>query len=121
MHTPEAKKDLLDLTRKLLAKAGDKPANIEEADKIVKDLQDVVRFHDWNYYVQSKPLITDRDYDTLFKLLKEIEQQYPDLCTPDSPTQRVAQALSEDFPAVEHNVPMLSLENSYDEADLREF
>ncbi|MFN8309610.1 MAG: NAD-dependent DNA ligase LigA [Chitinophagales bacterium] len=84
-------------------------------------LRDLLQYHDWRYYVLSEPLITDFEYDTLFKKLQELEQQYPELIVPDSPTQRVAHGLTEDFPAVEHLASMLSLENSYNSSDVQEF
>ena len=81
-------------------------------------LRDVLRFHEWRYYVRSDPLISDSEYDRLFQLLKNIESKHPDLIRPDSPTQRVAEILTKDFEVVEHSIPMLSLDNSYNEADL---
>ncbi|MCW3089120.1 MAG: ligA [Ferruginibacter sp.] len=83
-----------------------------------EDLRDVLRFHEYRYYVQNDPLISDAEYDTLFKLLQKFEQENPSAITPDSPTQRVGAGLIKDFAKVQHLVPMLSLENSYDEADL---
>ena len=68
-----------------------------------------------------KLIITDFDYDTLFKKLKDLEESDPHLKTPDSPTQRVARGLNENFPTVSHLVPMMSLENSYNADDLNDF
>ncbi|MDX2002919.1 MAG: NAD-dependent DNA ligase LigA [Chitinophagales bacterium] len=119
MYNAAAKKEYLQLTQRLLATEA--PQTLEAADEIVKDLRDAISFHDWNYYIQSQALIADQQYDYLFKMLKQIEARFPDLLTEDSPTQRVAHGLSPDFPPVEHNVPMLSLDNGYDESDLREF
>lgn len=84
-------------------------------------IRSVIRYHDWRYYVLSEPVITDRDYDTLFKRLKDIEAEHPDLVTPDSPTQRVAGDLTEDFAQVAHLASMLSLENSYNAEDVADF
>ncbi len=69
-----------------------------------------IRRHDHAYYVEGRQLITDREYDQLFKELQELEKQFPDLVTPESPTQRVGGAPSEKFARVKHLVPMLSLD-----------
>lgn len=121
MYNAETGKQLLALSQQLLLQAGTTPATLEAADHIVTDLRDVIRYHDWRYYVQSGAVISDQEYDRLFKMLRDIEAHYPSLISPDSPTQRVAHGLTDDFPTVEHNIPMLSLENSYDEEDLLEF
>jgi DNA ligase (NAD+) len=84
----------------------------------VAELRDALRHHEHRYYVLSNPLISDYEYDNLYKLLEKFENENPNLVTPDSPTQRVAKGLSPDFKNVEHLVPMLSLENSYDANDL---
>ena len=89
--------------------------------ELVEQLRTVIRFHYWKYYVLSENSITDFEYDTLFRWLKDLEAAHPELHTPDSPTQRVAVGLTEDFSTVEHNVPMLSLDNSYNIDDLREW
>jgi len=69
-----------------------------------------IRRHDRAYYVEGRQLITDREYDLLFKELQELEKNFPDLVTPESPTQRVGGAPSEKFARVKHLVPMLSLD-----------
>src|SRR5690606_20134512 len=84
----------------------------------VDRLRTVIRYADWKYYVQDDPLLADKEYDTLFLKLKELEKTFPELVIPDSPTQRVASGISEKFPTVSHLVPMLSLENSYNASDL---
>lgn len=84
-------------------------------------LREVINFHDWKYYLKAEPIISDVEYDKLFKSLKELETSYPELVTNDSPTQRVAQALTKDFKTVAHTVPMLSLSNSYNAEDLNAF
>lgn len=119
MYTPAQEKEYLDLSKRMIATPA--PQAFEEADKIVKDLRDAIRYHDWRYYVQAEAVISDYDYDQLFKKLKDIEATFPELLVPDSPTQRVAMGLTEEFVAVEHNLPMLSLDNSYNEADITEF
>ncbi|RYZ24228.1 MAG: DNA ligase (NAD(+)) LigA, partial [Sphingobacteriales bacterium] len=81
-------------------------------------LREVISYADWKYYVQSEPVFSDFEYDSLFKRLKELEEQFPELVSEDSPTRRVARGLSEKFPPVAHLVPMLSLDNTYNAADL---
>ena len=81
-------------------------------------LREVLRFHEYRYAILNDPLISDFEYDTLYKALEKIEVAHPGLVTPDSPTQRVASGLTKEFPTVQHLVPMLSLENSYNEDDL---
>jgi len=81
-------------------------------------LRDVLRFHEYRYYIMNDPLIADVEYDQLYKELQKIESDHPELISADSPTQRVAKGLTKDFPTVQHLVPMLSLENSYDSDDL---
>jgi DNA ligase (NAD+) len=81
-----------------------------EAKKRHAQLADEIRRHDHAYYVEGRQLITDREYDALFKELQELEKNFPDLVTPDSPTQRVGGTPSEKFARVKHLVPMLSLD-----------
>ena len=81
-----------------------------EARKRHAQLAAEIRRHDHAYYVEGRQLITDREYDQLFKELQELEKQFPDLVTPESPTQRVGGAPSEKFARVKHLVPMLSLD-----------
>lgn len=77
-----------------------------------------LRFHNHQYYTLDTPLISDAQYDTLLNELRSIESAYPDLRTPDSPTQRVGSAPLSRFPKVQHPVPMLSLGNAFSAADL---
>ena len=86
----------------------------------VEILRNILRFHECRYYVQNDPLISDFEYDTLYKQLEnfEKEKENPGSITPESPTQRVGAGLTKDFPKVQHLVPMLSLENSYNAEDL---
>ncbi len=81
-------------------------------------LRDILRWHEYRYYVQNDPLISDAEYDRLYTILQKFELEHPEIITPDSPTQRVGVGLANDFAKVEHLVPMLSLENSYNAADL---
>jgi len=87
-------------------------------DARVALLRDTLRFHEYRYYVLNDPLISDSEYDRLYKALEGYEKAHPADIPPDSPTQRVGQGLIKDFPKTSHLVPMLSLDNSYDEADL---
>ncbi len=82
-----------------------------------KELQE----HDYSYYVLAQPKISDYDYDQKLKILADLEFQYPEFITPDSPTQRVSGEPTKEFRNVRHRVPMLSLANTYSEEDLREF
>jgi DNA ligase (NAD+) len=84
-------------------------------------LRELIQYHDWKYYVKAEPSISDVEYDKIFKSLKALEEKNPELITADSPTQRVAQALTSDFTTVAHTVPMLSLSNSYNADDLNAF
>jgi DNA ligase (NAD+) len=84
----------------------------------IETFRQVLRFHEYRYYVQNEPLISDFEYDTLYKQLEKFEKEHPDAITVDSPTQRVGAGLVKDFPKVQHLVPMLSLENSYNADDL---
>ena len=117
MYNQQQTKQLQQLTKEWFSflKTG-----ISEEPSIDKteELRAVLRFHEYRYYVQRDPLISDAEYDSLYKLLEKIETENPELKTPDSPTQRVGGGLVKDFPKVQHLVPMLSLENSYNETDL---
>ena len=93
----------------------------EQAGKRAAELRDEIRRHDHLYYVQGKAEIADEAYDRLYRELAGLETEFPELVTPDSPTQRVGGAPSEEFPTVVHRVPMLSLDNTYNEEELREF
>ncbi len=96
------------------------PADKRTADKARK-LREKLLDADYKYYILAKPDIDDYTYDIMMKDLLGIESEFPELKTPDSPTQRVGSDLSNDFPTVNHEIPMLSLSNSYDENDLDEF
>ena len=84
-------------------------------------LRQLIRHHEERYYIHADPEISDAEFDRLLHELEGLEAEYPDLVTPDSPTQRVAGRPTDSFPTVEHLVPMLSLDNAYDEDDLRAF
>jgi DNA ligase (NAD+) len=87
----------------------------------VESLRYEIRRHEELYYVQAAPEISDAEFDALMNELKALEQQHPDLLTPDSPTQRVGGRPAEGFATVEHIQPMLSLDNAYNDDDLRAF
>lgn len=87
----------------------------------VEKLRQELHDHDYRYYVLAEPVIADEEYDKLMRELLDIEQQYPELQSPDSPTQRVGGKPTKEFAVVEHNPPMLSLANSYSEEEIREF
>src|SRR5262249_32261111 len=87
----------------------------------IESLRNVLRFHEYRYYILNDPLISDYEYDQLFKALERIEAGNPKLVTADSPSQRVAKGLTKAFPTVQHLVPMLSLDNSYNSDDLVDF
>ena len=93
----------------------------EQAEKRIAELRNEIRRHDHLYYVQGKAEIPDREYDRIYRELVDLESEFPELVTPDSPTQRVGGAPSEQFPTFVHRVPMLSLDNTYSEEELREF
>src|SRR5436190_2885132 len=87
----------------------------------IKELRDQIRHHEERYYIHSAPEVSDEEFDRLLHELEGLEADHPDLVTPDSPTQRVAGRPTEGFPTVEHLVPMLSLDNAYNEEELRAF
>ena len=87
----------------------------------IEKLRDEIRRHDELYYVNDSPEISDRDYDLLLKKLQQLEEENPELLTPDSPTQRVGGRPAEGFPEVVHTRQMLSLDNSYNIDELRAF
>lgn len=95
--------------------------NKNEAKKAIEKLREEINYHNHKYYVENNPVISDYEYDMLLKKLETLEAQFPDLITPDSPTQRVGEQPLEGFKEVEHKVSMLSLDNAYDYDELREF
>jgi DNA ligase (NAD+) len=115
--TTHSIKQLQDTTFELLKRI--KADDISTKD--IEELREVLRFHEHRYYVQNDPLISDFEYDSLYKQLEALEKENPDLIVPDSPTQRVAKGLTKEFPTVQHLVPMLSLDNSYNSEDLIDF
>lgn len=117
MYTPEQEIKLAKLAQDLLH-------NIDEEQPDpgqIPGLRTVLNYLDWKYYVQDSPVLADVEYDKLFRCLKKIEAAHPEMITSDSPTQRVARGISSSFNTVQHYVPMLSLENSYNADDLRDW
>jgi len=93
----------------------------EDTKKRIERLRSDIRRHDYLYYVLNQPEISDEQYDKLFAELKKLEQANPQYITPDSPTQRVSERPLEGFATVRHAVPMLSMDNTYNADELREF
>ncbi|MGE5355600.1 MAG: NAD-dependent DNA ligase LigA [Deltaproteobacteria bacterium] len=93
----------------------------EVSNEETESLRELIRFHEWKYYIKNDPVITDFEYDILFRKLQRIEEENPEMITLDSPTLRVSSDQVAGFPSVSHMTPMLSLENSYNETDLKEF
>jgi len=121
MYSKEQETKLIELSKELLKLDVSQIKTEEEAKEIIEKLREVIRYHDWRYYVLADPVMSDYEYDKLFHKLKELEAKFPSLITQESPTQRVANELIKEFPKVQHLAPMLSLDNSYNEEDLREF
>jgi DNA ligase (NAD+) len=92
-----------------------------DAKKKIQKLRNEINHHNYRYYVKNDPLISDYEFDQLLKDLETLEHQFPDLITPDSPTQRVGETPLTEFTTIEHKVAMLSLDNTYNYDELREF
>src|SRR6266550_529337 len=89
--------------------------------KRIQQLRDQIRDHEYRYYVLADPTISDYDFDQLMRELQKLEQEHPELITPDSPTQRVGGEPAKEFPSHTFSSPMLSLENAYSEEELRDW
>ncbi len=113
MYSDVQQRTFFDLSKQFLSK----PAGVAE----LEDLRQILVFHEWKYYVQNNPILSDFEYDQLFKQLQKIESENPLLITPDSPTMRVSQDITDEFKKVKHLTPMLSLDNSYNAEDLEDF
>ena len=87
----------------------------------IENLRSKIRYHDGKYYVENMPEISDYEYDQLMKELESLESTYPQSISPDSPTQRVSGEPVSEFTSIEHSIPMLSIENTYSEEELKEF
>src|SRR5215469_1617810 len=92
-----------------------------EAEKNIAQLREKIRKHDRLYYQDAAPIISDREYDQLYKELVDLETQFPDLLTPDSPTQHIGGKPLEAFAQIQHRSPMLSLDNTYSEEEVANF
>lgn len=121
MYSPDIQRHYYDLSKKLLIGTPEATLFSEPDDAQAEELRQVLRYHEWRYYVQNDPVISDWEYDQLYKKLERLEENYPELITPDSPTQRVGKDSIESFQQVTHLTPMLSLDNSSDAEDLRDF
>lgn len=95
--------------------------NKEEAKAKIAELSSIIENHNYNYYVLANPTISDYDFDMLLNELIALEQQFPELILPDSPTQRVGGDITKEFQTVKHRYPMLSLSNSYNIEEVKEF
>jgi DNA ligase (NAD+) len=120
-YTPAAEKKLLERTRGLLGNTASQSLFEQDNAVLAADLREVINYHEYRYAQLNDPVISDFEYDTLFKRLQALEAQDPSLLAPDSPTQRVNIDLTEEFQLVKHLVPMLSLDNSYNADDLLAF
>jgi len=87
----------------------------------IQKLRDAIRYHDRKYYIENQPEITDYEYDLLLKELQHLEKSHPELITPDSPTLRVGGEPLTQFSTIDHRIPMLSIDNTYSDNELREF
>jgi len=95
--------------------------NKEQAINRIGELTKILNDHNYRYYVLSKPMVSDYDFDMLLEELEKLEAEYPELILPDSPTQRVGADITKEFKQVQHKYPMLSLSNTYSEEELRDF
>ncbi len=116
-YSKAEQRDITKLTKSHLKEA----SSTAFAAETIQELRTILVFHEWRYYVLNDPLISDFEYDTLYKKLEKIEAENPKLITPESPTQRVSNDLTSSFNNVPHLIPMLSLANSYNAEDLHEF
>ena len=93
----------------------------EDIGKEIQHLRQEVEKHNYHYYVLDNPILSDAEYDRLFRRLLELEKKYPDFASPDSPTQKVGAPPLERFATVRHSVPMLSLNNANNREEMKEF
>ncbi len=95
--------------------------DLEKIKKEIEELREKIRYHNYRYYVLDSPEISDEEYDALFRRLLELEEKYPELKSPDSPTQRIGAPPRKEFGEVRHELPMYSLQDARNEDELREF
>jgi DNA ligase (NAD+) len=93
----------------------------DSVEKRIEELRVKIEHHNYQYYIENNPEISDFEFDMLLKALKDLESSHPEFITPESPTQRIGEKPIEGFRQVAHRVPMLSIENTYDEDEVREF
>src|SRR5882762_10842853 len=98
-----------------------KAAMVAEPADRAEELREQIRHHEHAYYVLDQPVVSDAEFDALFLELRRLEDEHPELVTADSPTQRVGGEASEQFAKVRHRSPMLSLQNAFDEDEIRGF
>jgi DNA ligase (NAD+) len=126
LHTHPLKRRYLN---QLLSPSASSPARADRQEfimarsvhKEIDELRRQIEHHNYKYYVEAAPEISDREFDRLLQRLRQLEKQHPELVTPDSPTQRVGEQPIKQFRPVRHRVPMLSIDNTYNEDDLRSF
>ncbi len=99
----------------------EKKPSREQAKKEIEQLRKEINYHNYRYYVLDSPVISDQEYDKLMRRLEELERLYPDLVTPDSPTQKVGAPPREEFGTVTHSIPMLSLQNAFEAEEVLDF
>ncbi|HAH21118.1 MAG: hypothetical protein A2Y00_00480 [Omnitrophica WOR_2 bacterium GWF2_43_52] len=95
--------------------------NVSEARKEIEKLRRAIRHHDLHYYILAQPEISDKEYDTLMRRLREFETKFPELITVDSPTQRVSGGIQEGFKTIKHRQKMFSLDNTYSREELKDW
>src|SRR3954454_8047161 len=95
--------------------------DLQSAAKTIDELRSLLTQYGYEYYVLDKPSVPDAEYDKLMKELLELEEQFPELKTPDSPSVRVGGTVLDLFEKVVHRIPLLSLGNAFNEQDLRDF
>ncbi|MBK7871688.1 MAG: NAD-dependent DNA ligase LigA [Saprospiraceae bacterium] len=119
MYTRDEQRAFFELSKKYLSQDGAIAAT--PTAQQMEGLRRLIIYHEWRYYILNDPVVSDFEYDQLYKQLEKLEEAHPELVTPDSPTQRVSADLNSEFPEVAHLTPMLSLANSYNEEDLFDF
>ncbi|MCM8818770.1 MAG: NAD-dependent DNA ligase LigA [Candidatus Omnitrophica bacterium] len=94
---------------------------VKDPKERIKELVDLLNYYNYMYYVENNPVISDYEYDKLYKELAELEEKYPEYKLPNSPTQKVGGQVLEGFRTIEHKIPMLSMDNTYSSEELIEF
>src|SRR5438309_9999308 len=100
----------------------DEPGGLDlrQVQERVEELRRLINYHNYRYYALDDPEVTDAEYDALFRELRALEAEHPELASPDSPTQRVGTTPQESFGEVQHRIPMLSLANAFSPEQLRD-